>query len=176
MKEQLISEETLKAYQERYVEMQKHKDTKRGDELFLSTATAISEQIENMHVKAKIGDFEIENDGPQDLGGKGEIIGPVPMLLAALANCLEISALLYLSFSNLNVNSLKVKVEATQDKRGVLEPNKPPFPGFYDLRYTWIIDSKEDPQKLEKALREVSAICPANRTLRQETTERFEYL
>ena len=40
--------------------MQKHRDTNEGDRLFLSKVTAVSEQIENMHVKAKIGNFEIE--------------------------------------------------------------------------------------------------------------------
>ena len=118
-----------------------------------------------MHVKAKVGNFEIENDGPKDLGGSGKVPGPMPMLLATLANCLEITALLYLSFSNVKVNSIKIKVEGTHDKRSALEPQKEPLPGFYDIKYTWYIDTVENLEKIEQILKKVEDGCPIKGTL-----------
>lgn len=165
MNNKLISDETLKAYRKRFQKMQKHKDTEIGKELFVSKLIAVSEQIDNLHVKTRIGDFEIENDGPKQLGGSGKIPGPMPMFLATIANCLEITALLYLSFSNVNVNSIKVKVEAIHDIRSALDPKKEPFPGFYDIKYTWYIKTKENLKKIDHILRKVEEICPVKGTL-----------
>lgn len=176
MNANLISEQTLKAYENRYIEMQKHQNTDKGRELFVSTLSATSEQIENMHVKATIGDFEVENDGPPPLGGSG-IITPMPLLLATIANCLEITALLYLSYQKVNVTSLKVKVEATHDKRSVLEPENEPLPGFYDMKYTWIINTSEDHKKIEEALDKIDEICPVKCSMRgQRFTKEIVFL
>ena len=75
MRNKLVSDETLKAYIARYEKMNKHRDTDEGDRLFVSKETAISEQIDNMHVKATVGNFVLENDGPKDLGGSGDVPG-----------------------------------------------------------------------------------------------------
>jgi len=64
MNNKLTSDESLKAYKNRFQEMQKNKDTEKGNELFILKMVAISEQIDNLHVKAKINNFEIENEGP----------------------------------------------------------------------------------------------------------------
>jgi len=164
MNKKLISDETYKAYKERFLKMQKHKATEKGNELFISRLVAISEQIDNLHVKAKIGDFEIENDGPKELGGSANLPGPMPMFLATFANCLEITALLYLSFSNVKVNSIKVKIEGTHDKRSALDPKKEPFPGFYDIKYIWYVDTEESLKKIDRILKKAEEICPVKGT------------
>ncbi|MHA1466510.1 MAG: OsmC family protein [Promethearchaeota archaeon] len=165
MKKTLISDESLRAYMDRYQKMQINKNTEEGNAIFISNVIAESEQIDNMHVMAKVGNFEIESDGPKELGGSGKVPGPMPMLLATLANCLEITALLYLSFSNINVNSIKVKVEGTYDKRSALEPKKEPLPGFYDINFTWYIHTEENPEKVEQILKKVEDVCPIKGTL-----------
>jgi len=130
MNNKLISDETLKAYKIRFQEMKKNKDTEKGNELFVLKMVAFSEQIDNLHVKAKINNFEIENEGPKDLGGSGVIPGPMPMFLASIANCLEITALLYLSNSNMKVNSINVKVESNFDIKMHLIQKKNLFQDF----------------------------------------------
>ncbi len=164
----LINKETLNAYRNRFQKMQKYKFTKEGDELFVSKLVAISEQINNMHVKARIGDLEIHNDGPKELGGTNKGPSPMQSLLASLANCLEITAMLYFTFRNLKVNSVKLKVEATLDRRSALEPKKAPFPGFYDINYTWYIDSEENLKKIERILETVEDICPVKGTFKRD--------
>ncbi|MFW9877587.1 MAG: hypothetical protein ACFFG0_31255 [Candidatus Thorarchaeota archaeon] len=47
----------------------------------------------------------------------------MPMLLACMANRLEMTTLLYLSLSNLKVDSIKVKVEPIHDKRAAFKSN-----------------------------------------------------
>ena len=164
MRNKLVSDETLKAYIARYEKMNKHRDTDEGDRLFVSKETAISEQIDNMHVKATVGNFVLENDGPKDLGGSGDVPGPMLMFLASLANCLEITALLYLSISDVRVNSIKVKVEALHDKRGALNPKKEPFLGFFDIKYIWYIETDENLKKIDQILKKAEDVCPLKAT------------
>ncbi|MFX1279800.1 MAG: OsmC family protein [Promethearchaeota archaeon] len=164
MMKNLVSDATKEAYIKRFEKMQKYQNIPEGDNLYLSKVTALSEQIENLHVKATIGDLVIENDGPKDLGGSGTIPGPMPMLLASIANCLEITALLYLSVSNLKINTLNVKVEAKYDKRASLDPKKEPFPGFFDFKYTWYINTEESLKKIDRILQKVEEICPVKGT------------
>ena len=164
MRNKLVSDETLEAYKDRYEKMIKHRDTEEGDRLFVSKLTAVSEQIDNLHVKATVGNFVIENDGPKDLGGSGTVPGPLPMLLASIANCLEITALTYLSLSNVKVKSISVKVEAVYDKRSALDPKKEPSPGFFDIKYSWYIDTDENLKKVDYILKKVEEICPVKGT------------
>ncbi|MFX1487606.1 MAG: OsmC family protein [Promethearchaeota archaeon] len=164
MQNKLVSDETLNAYRDRYEILHRYQDTDEGKSLFVSKVTAVSKQIENLHVKAVVGDFIIENDGPKDLGGSGLIPGPMPMLLASFANCLEITALLYLSVSNVKVNSIHVKVEAMHDKRSALDPTKDPLPGFYDIKYDWFVDTDENLKKIDRILKKVEEICPVKGT------------
>lgn len=164
MRNNLVSDETKKVYINRFNIMQKNRNTLEGDKLFLSKVIAVSEQIDNLHVKATVGNFVIENDGPKDLGGSGTIPGPMPMFLASMANCLEITALLYLSLSNLKVDSIKVKVEAMHDKRAALNPNKEPLPGFFDIKYKWYITTDENLKKVDRILQKVEEVCPVKGT------------
>ena len=105
MSKKLITNESRTAYLNRFKKMQELGFTEKGDELFTSKLVAESEQIYNLHVKAKINNLEIENDAPKDLGGKSSAPPPMQSLLATYANCLEITALLYFSFSNTAANS-----------------------------------------------------------------------
>jgi uncharacterized OsmC-like protein len=138
--------------------------TEKGDELFRSKLVAQSEQIENLHVKAKIGNLEIENDAPEDLGGKSGTPSPMQSLLATYANCLVITALLYFSFSNISANSIKVRVEAILDKRSALLSKEAPLPGFFNIGHTWYIDSNEKLNLIKKVLERVEKVCPVGGT------------
>lgn len=117
-----------------------------------------------MHEKVIIENLTFENEGPKDLGGSGNIAGPMQLLLASLANCLEITALVYLSFSNVQVQSVKVKVEALYAKISAINPRKEPFPGFYDITYVWYVEKDERFKKVDQILRRVEELCPVKGT------------
>jgi uncharacterized OsmC-like protein len=164
MSKKLITDESRIAYLNRNKKMQELGFSEKGDELFISTLVAESEQIDNLHVKARINKFEIENDAPEELGGISGTPPPMQALLATYANCLEITALLYFSFSNIKTNSIKVKVEATLDKRSALLTKEAPLPGFYNITQIWYIDSNESYNKIKKVIERVEKICPVGGT------------
>lgn len=159
----LLSDDTIKAYQLRFKKMQKLKFSKEGDEEFIEKIEATSEQISNLQVKTDVNDFEIINDSK--LCGTGLYARPIETFIGSVANCLEISALLYFSFSNLKVESVKVKVEAFIDKRSILKDVNAPLLGFYDFKYTFYIKSDEDKKKIQKVLKKVEKNCPVKGTL-----------
>ena len=160
----LLSEEIITAYMNHLQSMNEHKFTKKGDELFITKLIAETEQVNNLHVRTKIGEFILENDEPKDLGGSNTASTPMQMLLATLAKCLEITALLFFSFSNYKIDSIKVKVEASFDKRSILPYKKAPLPGFYDISYTWYIETEERLKKIERVLEKVEKLCPVKGT------------
>ncbi|MFX1398481.1 MAG: OsmC family protein [Promethearchaeota archaeon] len=165
MSDKLISDEIVAAYKDRLDKMNKYKFTEEGDELYLTKMVAETEQIENLRVRTKIGDFSIECDAPKELGGSGTIPTAMNQLLASFNHCLQISALLYFSFADVKIRSLKVKVEATYDKRAVLNLRQAPLPGFYDYKIMWFIDSDEKLKKIRQILKKVEKNCPVRGSL-----------
>ena len=62
MSKKLITDESRIAYLSRNKKMQELGFSEKGDELFILTLVAESEQIDNLHDKAKINNFEIEGN------------------------------------------------------------------------------------------------------------------
>jgi hypothetical protein len=71
MKKKLVTGENVKVYMNRNEKMVNLLNSDEGERLFFSKITAISEQVDNIHVKAIIGNLMFENDGPKGLGGSG---------------------------------------------------------------------------------------------------------
>ena len=161
----LISEESITAYKNRLERMNQHKFSEEGDKLFITTITAESEQVNNLNVKADLNGFEINCDEPKSLGGTHIAPTPMELFVASLANCLEIAALLYFSFAKVCVKSLKVRVEATYDKRSVLNLKEAPLPGFFNFTYTWLIESDDNLRKIKNVLEKVNQNCPVKGTV-----------
>ncbi|MBN1802723.1 MAG: OsmC family protein [Candidatus Lokiarchaeota archaeon] len=165
MSKKLISDETVSAYKNRLDNMNKYKFTEEGDRLYISTMVAESEQVENLHVRTKIGNISIECDAPKELNGSGTISTAMNQLLASLGNCMQITALIYFTFADVKIKSLKVKLEATYDKRAVLILKDAPLPGFYDYKITWFIESDENIRKIKQVLERVERNCPVRGSL-----------
>ena len=85
-----------------------------------------------------------------------------------MANCLELTAMMFFSFMRLNVSNVKVKVKAKYDKRSTMLKKENAMPGLYDIRYKWYIDTIESKKRIEKALRKVQEACPVKWTLQKE--------
>jgi uncharacterized OsmC-like protein len=168
----LLTDETNEAFMNRFKLMQKHKNSAKGDELFVSKLVAVSEQVSNLHVRSKINGFEINNDGSRDLGGFNNGPSPTEALLGCLANCCEQTALIYFTFSKIKVKSIKVKIEAKIDKRSSLNPREIPLPGFYDFKIMWFINSDDHPRKIKQVLAKVALNCPVKATIERS----YEFL
>ncbi|MBD3255822.1 MAG: hypothetical protein GF383_12065 [Candidatus Lokiarchaeota archaeon] len=172
MKSKLVSLETIDTYKKRIAQMRKLGFSKEGDILFIEEVVAVSEQVENLKVIANVNGFIVECDEPRAVGGTDQAARPVDLFLAAIANCLEIGALVYLSFSNLKVESIKTHLSAKFDKRALEASKDAPLPGFYDFKLRWIVKTEEPPRKIEKVLQKVEASCPVMSTLRRKPTIR----
>ncbi len=160
MSKKLLSDKIISAYSKRLQNMNEYKFTEEGDKLFIKTLIAETEQVKDLHVRTKIGDFIIESDEPEVLGGTNLAPTPMQSLLASLSNCLEISALLYFSFAKLSIKSLKVRVEAIFDQRATLAVEEAALPGFYNFKVIWFIESEEKPRKIKQVLKKVERMCP----------------
>lgn len=176
MSKKLISQEAVDAYMERFQSMIKHKFSEKSDELFIVNLTAESEQVNNLHVKAKVDEFEISCDEPGELGGSNKAPNPMQLLLASLANCLEISALVYFSYTNLKVESVKVKIKAAYDKRYVLTDKNAPLSGFYNINSTWYVKTKEPGDKIENVLKKVEENCPVKGTFSRSHDFKMDFV
>ncbi|MFX0101996.1 MAG: OsmC family protein [Candidatus Hodarchaeota archaeon] len=157
----MIKEETIKAYYKQFQEINRCKFTEEGNELFIKKLVAETEQIDNMHVKTKINDLAIESDAARKMGGSGNHPSPMQLLLASIASCMEQTALVVFTFNGLNITSLKVKIEATYDKRVPLGVK----PGFYDYKITWTVGTNEKESKVKRVLKKVESVCPVRGSL-----------
>ena len=161
----LVNQETVKAYSERFKKMMAIKFSPEGDKLFIEKLVAKSSQIDNLRVKTQVNGFVMECDEPKELGGTNLAPRPIDLLLASLANCLEISALLYFSFSTLKVDSVKVTIETEIDKRAILNHKDAPLPGFHYFKIIWDINSNENEKQVKKIIDKVEKFCPISGTL-----------
>ncbi|MHA1149531.1 MAG: OsmC family protein [Promethearchaeota archaeon] len=161
----LVNTETIQAYSDRFKKMIDVKFSPEGDDLFIEKVVATSSQIDNLRVQAHVNDFVIECDEPRELGGTNSAPRPIDLLLASLANCLEISALLYFSFSNLKIDSVKVTVKTEIDKRALLNDKNAPLPGFHHFNIIWDIDTIENEKKVKKIIDKIEKFCPISGTL-----------
>lgn len=168
IEKKLISEQSIKRYLERFEQIKNLGYSEEGDKIFIEEIVAISEQVDNLYVKAEIDDYELYCDEPVSLGGTAQAPNPMQTLLGAFANCLEISAMLYFSFLNLEVSSVKVEVRAKHDKRSILIKNNECLPGFYDMNYIWYIDTTENKKRIKRALKAIEESCPVKWTLKKE--------
>ena len=157
----MIKEETITACAKQAEELMKYKFTKEGNELFISTLVAETEQVENMHLKTKINDLVIECDTGKPMGGSGLHASPMQLLLVSIASCLEQTALLTFHFNGVDIKSLKVKIEATYDKRSILGVK----PGFYEYNITWFIETSARERKVQRVLKKVEELCPVRGSL-----------
>jgi hypothetical protein len=66
------------------------------------------------------------------------------------------------------MNSINVKVEAMYDKRSSLNPKAEPFPGFFDIKYAWYVETDENLKKIDQILRKVEEICPVKGKLNKD--------
>lgn len=161
----LLTPESIEAYKQRFLEMTRLGFSSEGDEKFVTRFSVTSEQRENLHVQARLNGWTVSNDEPRSLGGGNAAPTPMELFLASLANCLEISALLYFSFSKLRVESVRVTVDAWFDKRHVLPGDGVPPPGFQDISWSWHVVSGEAREKIERVLEKVDANCPVKGTI-----------
>ncbi|TFF98549.1 MAG: OsmC family peroxiredoxin [Promethearchaeota archaeon] len=164
----LITDKALESYLKRFKKIKRLGYSDEGDKTFIEKYTVISEQVHNLHVKALVNGHEIECDEPKDMGGTGKAPNPLETLLASMANCLELTAMMFFSFLKLDVSNIKVEIQASYDKRSIILKKENTLPGLYGIHYTWYIDTSESQDTITQALQKVEESCPVKWTLQKE--------
>lgn len=115
--------------------------------------------IHNFHKEAKIRQFTVICDEPEDIGGSNKAPRPTEYLLASLGFCLTSILGIYASVMRVTVDSVKLMLEGFRDDRGLLGIEQT-RPGFSRIEVEWHIESREPADKIAKLIKTVEEKCP----------------
>jgi uncharacterized OsmC-like protein len=172
----LVSNEVINAHLERIKKIKEIVDTKDtkgnkdADQFYIKKFAVETEQIDNLYIKNKIGEFQLECDEREELGGSNKAPNPMQMLLSSLASCSLLTAAVLFSLMQIKVKKLKLKLSATYNLRVFADPGTNDRPGFENFHFKWYIDTKEPRSKLENALIKAEQICPVRGSLEKENS------
>lgn len=118
-----------------------------------------AEKVSSNEWKVKAGKYEI-------LIGKGGILSPSPLqyLLASLAGCLQITAGMVAEEMKINLEDLKVEIEAVFNPAGFYGKDKERV-GFKEIKAILKIKSDQSEEKLKELLAQVEKRCPVSDNL-----------
>lgn len=103
-------------------------------------------------------------DEPPELGGTDSGANPVEILLGALGACQSVVAVVYAQKFGIRFERLQIELEGDIDLDGFFDKSNV-RPGFSDIRYKFIFDSEEAPEKFQEFLNFVEQKCPVGDTL-----------
>ncbi|MDX5319950.1 MAG: OsmC family protein [Bacteroidota bacterium] len=127
------------------------------------------ESLSPAKFKAKLRDFEIIIDEPQNLGGTDEAPNPVEYLLASYAGCLNVVGHLIAQELNIQLNGLKIHISGDLNPDKLFGKNTSERAGFQGLRVKLIPDTDAEVEKLAEWLQIVESRCPVNDNLIRST-------
>jgi len=109
-------------------------------------------------------------DEPVERGGTNEGLSPTETLMAALIGCTNTICHRVAEKNGVEIQAMKVRVEAEFDRRGVTlaEELDVPFPSL--TLYIDLTTGAED-AALERVKRELGMYCPVSKVIRQSGTQ-----
>ncbi len=97
------------------------------------TITINSESKAGTRVEPSVRDFEFVTDQPEEKSGTNEGLTPVEYLLGSLGSCICITCRMMAGEMDLEIDSVKTKVEGDIDYKGIINPEKV-RPGVGEIR------------------------------------------
>lgn len=119
-----------------------------------------SRQVAGLKSEAKIREFTLTIDEPEQLGGANQGPNPVEVALASLATCQEITYRLYADALGIPLNGVSVSVRGTLDLRGFFAVDDKVRPGFQGIETEVTFDSPASDAELERLKTTVDQHCP----------------
>ena len=137
----------------------------------------VAEQEENAAVRVKAitakQTYQFRTDEPHVNGGDETAPTPVHTLVGALSACLETNWIYYTSFAKLDVESIKVEVHATIDRRFIL--GREEFPArLKSIFVKSFISTNEPKHKFNHVFQKVRNLCPVGGSLHPKINLSFE--
>ncbi|MFT0213402.1 OsmC family protein [Pseudomonas sp. F1_0610] len=130
-------------------------------EIFSAQAQALS----GLQVKCTSRQFSMLLDEPSHLGGTDQGMNPVEALLCSLAACKVIVAKAFAPFHQINLKSLRIKIEGELDPDGFLGKNKTAKIGFSQIHTQFFIEADNTPEQIQRFINFVNSNCPVHDSL-----------
>ena len=126
-------------------------------------------QARGLASEARLRDFRLVIDEPEETGGSDRGPSPVELVLAALGACQEITYRLYADTLGIPLRGVSVRLEGRIDHRGFFAVKDGVRPGFRDVRAVVTLDSPASAEDLERLKATVDRHCPVLDILRNVT-------
>jgi len=139
----------------------------------LATFGVEVDKIEDMECEAKMRDFTLTMDEPENLGGTNKGPNPVEVLLSSLGGCLSIVGHVVADEMDLNLTNFKLKIEGDLDPRGFMGTADVP-PGFQDIRVNVELIEGVPEDKIDEFIKRIQVRCPIEDTLKRKIEVKIE--
>lgn len=142
---------------------------KRKPEAALYKPKVSSRHIEGLYTETKVREHLVKSDYGEAAGGTNVAPNPIELLLSAIAACIEAAFYEFALHEGFTVTALSVDVEGTLDLRGLFMVDDSVSAGFQDVRYTFLIETPDDEQRIRALAERVIAHCPVVDSLLRPT-------
>ncbi|MFP4001990.1 MAG: OsmC family protein [Thermoplasmata archaeon] len=140
----------------------------------LNTYKAQLSKVEGFRSEAKIRDFSITIDEPEELGGTNKGPNPVEVLLASLVGCLDFTGTIVADQMGYQLKDFQLEVEGDLDSRGVM--GKPDVPvGFQEIRVEVKNIEGIPEEEIPEFLEQIENRCPVDNTLEEGVEIKVSY-
>ncbi|MCM4167501.1 hypothetical protein KCTC52924_01000 [Arenibacter antarcticus] len=119
-----------------------------------------SELEEHVRVKNTARGFQFIADEPEALAGTNVGPNPIEYLLGSLGACQVITYQAVAALKGIQLNGVKVETKGNIDWRGFLGIDENVRPGYQKIEVETIIDSDENPERIQELIAAVEARCP----------------
>jgi uncharacterized OsmC-like protein len=170
-----ISNERIKKVQQKAQNLQAYCSENQQDAI--QKIQVKCQQIKNYQVSTICRGHTTIYDEPVNDGGDDQALTPIESLLSALASCIEISWLTYLSIFKIKIERISVEVEGTLDIRYILCKADEFPPRYQSIKIVSYIVAGEVELKRKKIMRvfeRVKATCGVGGSLHPAITKDYQ--
>ena len=136
----------------------------------ITQKTVVTQKLEgrctsHSRTDVTVRDRSVIIDEPAERGGTNQGLTPTETMMASLIGCTNVITHKVAAKNNVAIKSMKVRLEAQFDRRGVMlqEELDVPFPSatlYIDLQ------TDADPAEVERVKRELAMFCPVSKVFR----------
>lgn len=117
--------------------------------------TAESQPLEKLYTKVDMEGHELYSDQAEDNGGDNKQACPVSIMMGSIAACESMITRMLAEKMRLKINDHRIKVEGY-----IPEGYEKEGDGVQRIHITYIFDSEESDEKLEKLVSNMAKACP----------------
>ncbi len=139
----------------------------------MATFEAEVDKKEGMECEAKMRDFSLTIDEPENLGGTNKGPNPVEVLLSSLGGCLSIVGVVVAKEMGLELGNFDLKIQGDLDPRGFQGTADVPA-GFQDIRVKIEEIEGIPEEKMEEFIEGIKKRCPIEDTLERSLEVQIE--